>query len=69
MRSCYAEQVKDCVSGCSVFGLIAAYGICNFLSERQKTEDTLRAANQEIVVAAQDIPPGTIFNEETMKKV
>ncbi|HVR17063.1 MAG TPA: Flp pilus assembly protein CpaB, partial [Candidatus Limnocylindrales bacterium] len=30
--------------------------------------DTLRAANQEIVVAAQDIPPGTIFNEETMKK-
>jgi len=50
------------------FGLIAAYGIYNFLSERQKTEDTLRAANQEIVVAAQDIPPGTIFNEETMKK-
>ena len=29
------------------FGLIAAYGIYNFLSERQKTEDTLRAANQE----------------------
>ena len=50
------------------FGLIAAYGIYNFLSERQKTEDTLRAANQEIVVAAQDIPPGTIFNDETMKK-
>jgi len=50
------------------FGLIAAYGIYNFLSERQKTEDTLRAANQEIVVAAQDIPPGTTFNEETMKK-
>lgn len=50
------------------FGLIAAYGIYNFLSERQKAEDTLRAANQEIVVAAQDIPPGTTFNEETMKK-
>src|SRR5581483_2472778 len=50
------------------FGLIAAYGIYNFLSERQKAEDTLRAANQDIVVAAQDIPPGTTFNEETMKK-
>jgi pilus assembly protein CpaB len=50
------------------FGLIAAYGIYNFLSERQKAEDTMRAANQEIVVAAQDIPPGTIFNEEKMKK-
>jgi pilus assembly protein CpaB len=50
------------------FGLIAAYGIYNFLSERQKAEETLRAANQEIVIAAQDIPPGTTFNEETMKK-
>jgi pilus assembly protein CpaB len=50
------------------FGLIAAYGIYNFLSERQKAEDTLRAANQDIVVAAQDIPPGTAFNEEAMKK-
>lgn len=50
------------------FGLIAAYGIYNFLSERQKAEETLRAANQDIVVAAQDIPPGTTFNEETMKK-
>jgi len=50
------------------FGLIAAYGIYNFLSERQKTEDALKAANQDIVVAAQDIPAGTTFNEETMKK-
>jgi pilus assembly protein CpaB len=49
------------------FGLIAAYGIYNFLSERQKTEDALKAANQDIVVAAQDIPAGTTFNEETMK--
>lgn len=50
------------------FGLIAAYGIYNFLSQRQKTEEALRAANQDIIVAAQDIPPGTTFNEETMKK-
>ena len=50
------------------FGLTAAYGIYNFLSERQKTEDALKAANQDIVVAAQDIPAGTTFNEETMKK-
>jgi len=50
------------------FGLIAAYGIYNFLSERQKTEDSLKASNQNIVVAAQDIPARTTFNEETMKK-
>ena len=50
------------------FGLVAAYGIYNFLSHQQKETDTLRAANQDIIVAAQDIPPGTAFNEETMKK-
>lgn len=50
------------------FGLVAAYGIYNFLSHQQKETDTLRAANQEIVVAAQDILPGTSFNEETLKK-
>jgi pilus assembly protein CpaB len=50
------------------FGLIAAYGIYNFLSFKQKEADSLRAANQEIVIAAQDIPPGTVINEEVIKK-
>jgi len=50
------------------FGLIAAYGIYNFLSHRQKEADSLRAANQDIVVAAQDIPPGTTLNDEAVKK-
>ena len=50
------------------FGLIAAYGIYNFLSDRQKESDSLRASNQDIVVAAQDIPPGTTINEDAIKK-
>ncbi len=50
------------------FGLIAAYGIYNFLSYKQKEADSLRAANQDIVIAAQDIPPGTVINEEVIKK-
>lgn len=50
------------------FGLIAAYGIYNFLSDRQKESDSLRASNQDIVVAAQDIPPGTTINDEAIKK-
>jgi len=50
------------------FGLIAAYGIYNFLSDRQKESESLRASNQNIVVAAQDIPPGTIINDEVIKK-
>jgi pilus assembly protein CpaB len=50
------------------FGLIAAYGIYNFLSRQQKETDSLRASNQDIVVAAQDIPPGTTINDEVIKK-
>jgi len=50
------------------FGLIAAYGIYNFLSRQQKETDSLRASNQDIVVAAQDIPPGTTLNDEAIKK-
>jgi pilus assembly protein CpaB len=50
------------------FGLIAAYGIYNFLNQQQKETDSLRALNQDIVVAAQDIPPGTVLNDEALKK-
>jgi pilus assembly protein CpaB len=50
------------------FGLIAAYGIYNFLSTRQREYDAVKAANQPIVVAGQDISPGTILNDEAIKK-
>lgn len=50
------------------FGFIAAYGIYNYLGERDREAEALRAANQDIVVAAQDIPPGTVINDEAIKK-
>jgi len=50
------------------FGFIAAYGIYNFLGQQQKATDALRLANQNIVVATQDIAPGTTINDEVIKK-
>jgi len=50
------------------FGLIAAYGIFNFLSQTAREKESLRVANQDIVVAAQDIPAGTTLNDEAIKK-
>jgi pilus assembly protein CpaB len=50
------------------FGFIAAYGIYNFLGQQQKATESLRAANQDIVVAGQDIAPGTSINDEAIKK-
>lgn len=50
------------------FGLIASYGIYNFLSSQQREAQSLRAAQQDIVVAGQDIAPGTVLNEDAIKK-
>jgi pilus assembly protein CpaB len=50
------------------FGLIAAYGIYNFLRQQRNVAESLRTSNQNIVVAANDLPAGTIINEEVIKK-
>ncbi len=50
------------------FGLIAAYGIYNFLSQQQEAATKLRQEMQDIVVAGQDLPPGTTINDEVIKK-
>ncbi|MGE5306528.1 MAG: Flp pilus assembly protein CpaB [Alphaproteobacteria bacterium] len=50
------------------FGLIAAYGIYNFLSQQRRAAEALRTATQDVVVAAQDIAAGTTINEELIKK-
>ena len=50
------------------FGLIAAYGIYNFLRQQRETAESLRQETQNIVVAATDIPAGTTINDEMIKK-
>lgn len=50
------------------FGLIAAYGIYNFLNQQRKAAEAFRTTTQDIVIAAQDIAPGTMINEELIKK-
>ena len=51
------------------FGLIAAYGIYNFLrQQRQTAESSLRQETQNVVVAAKEIPAGTAFNDDMIKK-
>jgi pilus assembly protein CpaB len=49
------------------FGLIAAYGIYNFLSQQRKAAEAFRTATQNVVVAGQDIAPGTTITEELIK--
>ena len=50
------------------FGLIAAYGIYNFLRQQKDVAESLRTATQNVVVASKDIPAGTTINDEMIKK-
>jgi pilus assembly protein CpaB len=50
------------------FGLIAAYGIYNFLRQQRETAEALRQETQNVVVAGTEIPAGTTINDEMIKK-
>ncbi|HXV79547.1 MAG TPA: Flp pilus assembly protein CpaB [Candidatus Binatia bacterium] len=50
------------------FGLIAAYGIYNFLRQQRQAAEALRQQTQSVVVAAHEIPAGTAINDEMIKK-
>jgi pilus assembly protein CpaB len=50
------------------FGLIAAYGIYNFLRQQRQAAEALRQETQNVIVAAKDIPAGTALNDDIIKK-
>jgi pilus assembly protein CpaB len=49
------------------FGLIAAYGICNFLRQQRQAAEALRTQTQDVVIAAKDIPAGSTIAEVMLK--
>jgi pilus assembly protein CpaB len=49
------------------FGLIAAYGIFNFLRQQRQAAEALRTQTQDVVIAAKDIAAGSTINETMLK--
>jgi pilus assembly protein CpaB len=49
------------------FGLIAAYGIFNFLRQQRQAAESLRTQTQDVVIAAKDIPAGSTIAEGMLK--
>ena len=49
------------------FGLLAAYGIANFLRQQREVAEEFRKSTQEIIVAAKEIPAGTAITEDMVK--
>jgi pilus assembly protein CpaB len=50
------------------FGLIAAYGIYNFLRQQRQTAEQLKTATVDVVIAAKDIPAGTAINDKLVQE-
>jgi len=50
------------------FGLVAAYGIYNFLRQQREATEALKQQTQNVVVAASELPPGTAINDDIIKK-
>ena len=49
------------------FGLVAAYGIYNFLRQQRQAAEALRTETTDIVVASKDIPAGSTITEAMVK--
>src|SRR4249920_734589 len=49
------------------FGLLAAYGIANFLRQQREVAEEFRKSTQDIIVAAKEIPAGTTITEDMVK--
>ncbi len=49
------------------FGLLAAYGISNFLRQQQESAEQFRNSTQAVVVATKEIPAGTVVAEDMVQ--
>jgi len=49
------------------FGLIAAYGIANYLRQQRESAESFRKSIQDVVVAAKEISPGAVITPEMLK--
>jgi pilus assembly protein CpaB len=49
------------------FGLVAAYGIYNFLRQQRQTAEALKTATSEVVIAGKDMPAGTAISDKLIQ--
>jgi len=61
-------RLKIAISAAVFFGLVAAYGIYNFLRQQREATEALRQATQNVVVAAKDIPAGSSITDNMVKE-
>jgi len=58
------NRLKIAILAAVFFGLIAAYGVYNFLRQQREAAEALKTETQSVVVATKDMPAGTIIAKD-----
>ncbi len=58
------NRLKIAILAAVFFGLIAAYGVYNFLRQQREAAEALKTETQNVVVATKDMPAGTIIAKD-----
>src|ERR1051326_5628175 len=64
-----ASRLKIAVIAAIVFGFIAAAGTYNYLRQQSAAAEAMRKSLQSVVVAAKELPPGTVLDAKALKEV
>ena len=62
------NRLRIAIIAAIFFGLVAAYGVYNFLRQQREATEALKSATQNVVVAAKEIPAGTNVTEKIIKE-
>ena len=62
------NRLRIAIIAATFFGLVAAYGVYNFLRQQREATEALKSATQNVVVAAKEIPAGTNVTEKIIKE-
>ena len=61
------DRLRIAIVASTIFGLIAAYGVYDFLRGQRRAVEALRDSTQDVVVAAGEIPPGKTIDAGMLK--
>ena len=61
------DRLRIAIVASTVFGLIAAYGVYDFLRTQRRAVEALRDSTQDVVVAAKEIPPGAALDVQMLR--
>jgi pilus assembly protein CpaB len=61
------NRLKVAILAAVFFGFIAAYGVYNFLRQQQEAANKAKTETVNIIVAKQDMPPGTAITPEMIQ--